>query len=118
MEKSQIEKLRERLVKELSYEFMVEMTRNEYFEFAKGIFKWLEPYKNGRLTKDDIFNIIDPDIYHGQYEEMDLDEIFGIRLEILLNELIGYCEKPSFWDEDLEHYIKKWNVYYNRSYIL
>lgn len=115
MEESQID-LRKKLVFELSYEFMKNMTRDEYFKFAKGIFIGLIPYKNNGLTKDELFMIAN-DIHYVQSEKMDLDEVFENRMEILLNELYEYCDKPTFFGNDFEDYIKKWDTYYEQTYI-
>lgn len=115
MEESQID-LRKKLVFELSYEFMKNMTRDEYFKFAKGIFIGLIPYKNNGLTKDELFMIAN-DIYHVQCDKMELDEVFGTRMEILLNEFYEYCERPSFWENDFNDYIKKWDIYYDQTYV-
>ncbi|KGO90959.1 hypothetical protein Q766_20690 [Flavobacterium subsaxonicum WB 4.1-42 = DSM 21790] len=117
MKRSDVD-LREKLVLELSYQFMKNMTRDEYFIFAKGIFAYLIPYKNNGLTEKDMFSIINPEIYHGQYLKMDTEEIFGMRLETLLNELIAYCGTPIFWDSDFDDYIKKWDDYYKMGYFL
>ncbi|MGL4584668.1 MAG: hypothetical protein ACRCVU_17000 [Flavobacterium sp.] len=107
LETIQIEKIKEHLAIELSYNNLKEMNRNDFKDFGIIFFKWLDNLKNKGLKKEDIEEAINK-IYYNESCYFEEDLVFEERLYIIVGEIISFCASPFFWDISIEEFNCKW----------
>lgn len=109
--KIKIEELKNIIEKELSYDYISELSVDEYRKFIYDFFKILNSYKEQGIKKVDIEDFINK-LYTSQSSHFKEDVTKEDMFSFITEEILNFCPSPFFWDISLNEYMQKWEKIY------
>ncbi len=109
--KMKIEELKEIIEKELNYNYISELSIDQYSRFIYNFFGILTLYKKEGITKEDIEGFIN-NLYTSQSVYFSGNIIKEDMFSFITEEILNFCPSPFFWNIPLEEYMKKWEKIY------
>ncbi|MCF2218682.1 hypothetical protein H9Q08_05135 [Chryseobacterium sp. PS-8] len=97
--------------KELNYNFISELSVDEYRKFIYNFFKILSSYKEQGIKKEDIEDFINK-LYTSESSHFKGNIIGEDMFSFITEEIVNFCPSPFFWNISLEEYMQKWEKIY------